>query len=149
MYTQFPHFSIIVSNFSGLFPSQPLGRSIDEVNSTNCEMVGCSPNVRKERVGRRLRFVTTRDIQTGEELCITYGHVEGMGLDERRKHLREGWFFDCQCARCTAEEGVRYSRPMERSNECKTPRQDSCQSLPICVARESADVGWAEGQGCQ
>ncbi|KAI0091785.1 hypothetical protein BDY19DRAFT_932230 [Irpex rosettiformis] len=65
----------------------------------------CSPNVRKERDGRRLRFVTTRDVALGEEVCISYGHVEAMGLEQRRKELMDGWFFCCQCSQCMTEGG--------------------------------------------
>ncbi|KAH9933346.1 uncharacterized protein B0H18DRAFT_983168, partial [Fomitopsis serialis] len=63
----------------------------------------CLPNVAKVRRGRALEFVTTRAIEAGEELCISYGHVEGMALEERQRELREGWFFECRCGRCVAE----------------------------------------------
>jgi len=63
----------------------------------------CRPNVAKVRRGRALGFVTTRPIAAGEELCISYGHMEGMALEERQRELREGWFFDCRCGRCVAE----------------------------------------------
>ncbi|KIP05482.1 hypothetical protein PHLGIDRAFT_74236 [Phlebiopsis gigantea 11061_1 CR5-6] len=67
----------------------------------------CSPNVRREQIGRRFRFVTTKSVAAGEDLCISYGQfVAGVGLGERRKHLREGWFFECQCSRCMAEEAA-------------------------------------------
>ncbi|PCH44406.1 hypothetical protein WOLCODRAFT_144962 [Wolfiporia cocos MD-104 SS10] len=60
----------------------------------------CSPNVKKVRRGRALRFVTTEAIRAGEELCISYGHAEEMSVRERQKELREGWFFECRCSRC-------------------------------------------------
>ena len=63
----------------------------------------CSPNVRKERDGRRLRFLTTCSVSEGEELCISYGHVESMSWTERQQELLEGWYFKCRCSRCTAE----------------------------------------------
>ncbi|KAH9946515.1 SET domain-containing protein [Amylocystis lapponica] len=66
----------------------------------------CSPNVSKERNGRALRFLTMKTVGAGEELCISYGHVEGMGWRERRKELQEGWFFECRCSRCLAEIGA-------------------------------------------
>ena len=66
-------------------------------------LIDCSPNVRKERKGRILRFVTTEEVACGEELCISYGHVEGMSWDERQKELEEGWYFKCRCSRCVAE----------------------------------------------
>jgi len=66
----------------------------------------CFPNVRKDRSGRRLRFITTQDVDADEELCISYGHVEGMDLKQRRNELWEGWFFLCRCNRCLEEEAV-------------------------------------------
>ena len=51
-----------------------------------------------------MQFLTTRDVDVGEELCISYGHVEGMCLLARRKELEEGWFFLCKCSRCRTEE---------------------------------------------
>lgn len=71
----------------------------------------CSPNVNKERYGRGLAFVTTRSVRAGEELCISYGHAEGMGWRQRQKELREGWFFECSCGKCivdmsTVDEGT-------------------------------------------
>ena len=62
--------------------------------------------MRKEHDGRRLRFVTARDIAAGEELCISYGLMEALGLEQRKKELMGGWFFCCQCSRCVTEEGA-------------------------------------------
>ncbi|KAI0819634.1 SET domain-containing protein [Trametes gibbosa] len=63
----------------------------------------CAANVRKERDGRRLRFVTTCAVEAGEELCISYGHAENMDLAMRQKELLEGWYFECRCSRCISE----------------------------------------------
>ncbi|KAL6300037.1 hypothetical protein BKA93DRAFT_741387 [Sparassis latifolia] len=63
----------------------------------------CMPNVKKERNGRVLRFITTRNVDADEELCISYGHVEQMDWRERRKELQEGWFFQCRCSRCVTD----------------------------------------------
>ncbi|KAH9888903.1 SET domain-containing protein [Cubamyces lactineus] len=63
----------------------------------------CAPNVQKEREGRTLRFLTMCGVEAGEELCISYGHVESMDLQTRRQELLEGWYFECRCSRCTAE----------------------------------------------
>ena len=48
--------------------------------------------------------MTTRAVESAEELCISYGQVESMSLAERRKELKDGWFFECKCSRCVAEE---------------------------------------------
>ncbi|KAI1796567.1 hypothetical protein LXA43DRAFT_986109 [Ganoderma leucocontextum] len=63
----------------------------------------CSPNVRKVRDGRTLRFLTACAVEKNEELCISYGHVEGMDWSVRQKELLEGWYFSCRCSRCRCE----------------------------------------------
>ncbi|KAI0372787.1 SET domain-containing protein [Pilatotrama ljubarskyi] len=65
----------------------------------------CAPNVGKERDGRALRLLTTRAVEAGEELCISYGHVDEMDWKTRRQELLEGWYFECRCSRCTREAG--------------------------------------------
>ncbi|KAJ7705600.1 hypothetical protein B0H17DRAFT_1038392 [Mycena rosella] len=62
----------------------------------------CAPNVRKERAGRALLFYTTRDVDLGEELCISYIDITDTVAD-RRKELSLNWYFDCVCQRCKRE----------------------------------------------
>ena len=50
-----------------------------------------------------MRFVTTKEIEVGEEVCISYGHVDAMSRVERQKELLEGWYFECRCSRYVAE----------------------------------------------
>ncbi|KIJ63604.1 hypothetical protein HYDPIDRAFT_113081 [Hydnomerulius pinastri MD-312] len=62
----------------------------------------CTPNLRKTRQGRVLHFETTRKIQAGEELCISYIDTDSP-VDKRRRELEESWFFTCACLRCAKE----------------------------------------------
>jgi hypothetical protein len=62
----------------------------------------CEPNVLKLRQGRIISFVTSRDIQEGEELCISYGDTN-REVEERRKMLKDWWGFNCDCIRCKRE----------------------------------------------
>ena len=62
----------------------------------------CDSNVEKVRDGRSISFVTSRSIEEGEELCITYGFTERDVL-ERRRNLQEWWGFTCVCPRCLRE----------------------------------------------
>jgi hypothetical protein len=71
-------------------------------------IAGCTPNVRKIRVGRAMKFYAMRDIQYGEELCISYVTLED-GVEERRRTLQENWYFHCECNRCHAESSVSVS----------------------------------------
>lgn len=67
----------------------------------------CSPNIRKVRVGREWTFTTDRDVQEGEELCITYigGEEKELGVAARREELEKAWKFTCGCKRCRDEAG--------------------------------------------
>lgn len=62
----------------------------------------CAPNVRKRREGREWVFWAARDVECGEELCISYlgGDEGGMEAGARIGQLREWWGFDCECGRC-------------------------------------------------
>jgi len=62
----------------------------------------CEPNVAKVREGRTVLFVTSREVQAEEELCISYGHTERR-IEERRQVLRDWWGFVCSCPRCRRE----------------------------------------------
>lgn len=65
----------------------------------------CRPNLAKVRVERRWVFTAHRDIDVGEECCITYlgGEEKDMDVEERRARLREHWGFVCMCVRCCEE----------------------------------------------
>ena len=41
-----------------------------------------------------------RDIQAGEEICVTYFHANFMTSTVRQKHTLMGWGFKCQCEAC-------------------------------------------------
>lgn len=64
----------------------------------------CTPTVRKQQHGRSLHFVTTRDVEEGEELCINYIDVSmNNGVASRNAELSKEWFFECGCKRCRRE----------------------------------------------
>jgi hypothetical protein len=68
-------------------------------------VVGCAPNVRKERIGRSLNFYTVKDVQMGEELCISYISTDDR-REERRQRLSERWYFVCNCVKCESEDAM-------------------------------------------
>lgn len=65
----------------------------------NCR--DCSPTVYKKHRGRAIEYYALRDVNVGEELCISYVDTE-QGAENRREALRE-WFFDCGCMKCARE----------------------------------------------
>lgn len=58
----------------------------------------CSPTLRKKRNGRVMEYYTLRDVDKGEELCISYVD-NNEDVVKRKAALRE-WFFDCICGKC-------------------------------------------------
>lgn len=60
----------------------------------------CEHNVKKVRAGRAMNFVTSRDIQKGEELYISYGMFEDCDVQERQSTLLQQWHFKCACPKC-------------------------------------------------
>lgn len=60
---------------------------------------------RHESASCAVTLFTTREVGTGEELCISYIGQGGneMGVRERRRKLM-GWFgMDCGCGKCVRE----------------------------------------------
>jgi len=105
--TIYPFLSRHLSNSFGIWelPISPDSENLGSAMYPSASYFNhsCDPNVEKVREGRVVRFVTSRDVQEGEELCISYGHTE-RELEERRKVLKEWWGFDCDCSRCTREQ---------------------------------------------
>jgi hypothetical protein len=66
----------------------------------------CSPNLQKRRIGRFYTFTTCREVEEGEELCISYlgGAERELDTRSRQGRLKDGWFFDCSCTRCREHE---------------------------------------------
>ncbi|KAG6831021.1 hypothetical protein H0H92_013209 [Tricholoma furcatifolium] len=62
----------------------------------------CAPNVRKDRIKKKLCFFTTRDVDVGEELCINYIDIKDE-VTSRRQELLRNWYFECACKRCHEE----------------------------------------------
>lgn len=62
----------------------------------------CGPNVEKTRDGRIWHFRTGRDVEKGEELCITYlsGEERKLSRGKRMLTLKKNWGFECGCERC-------------------------------------------------
>jgi hypothetical protein len=64
----------------------------------------CAPNAEKRRSGRVWEFRAARDIEAGEQLCITYlsGEERKLSREKRMLTLRKNWGFECGCERCAA-----------------------------------------------
>lgn len=63
----------------------------------------CDPNVDKIRNNRKMHFILNRNVEPGTQLCIAYNCDLGLPVNERRKTMRNNWFFDCMCDRCSSE----------------------------------------------
>lgn len=73
----------------------------------------CTPNILKRRIGSSWEFQTARDVQPGEECCITYlgGDEKDLTVAERKSRLREVWGFECVCERCQRESAGSQAEP--------------------------------------
>ena len=59
----------------------------------------CAPNVSWFNVGKEMVVRTTEDVKDFSDLRMAYLKEDGK-THERRKHLKEKYFFDCKCVRC-------------------------------------------------
>eukprot|EP00833_Pecoramyces_ruminatium_P018438 jgi/Orpsp1_1/1192470/evm.model.d7180000093595.1 len=65
----------------------------------------CMPNATLYYHGNRQILRAMRDIQQGEEICITYTDVMNSRKD-RKKLLLEKYKFECHCERCIDDHGI-------------------------------------------
>ncbi|KAK4508068.1 hypothetical protein PRZ48_001805 [Zasmidium cellare] len=65
----------------------------------------CSPNLRKQRIGRQWQFTAGQDISLGDQCCISYlgGDERDLSFSDRQRRLKDTWGFDCSCERCANE----------------------------------------------
>jgi hypothetical protein len=64
----------------------------------------CRPNVALTQKGSQLTMKATRDIQPGEELCVSYLDWRSLKLPvNKREEKLVDWFPRCLCARCGEE----------------------------------------------
>lgn len=55
----------------------------------------------------RMVFTASREINKGEECCISYFDLtQYTDLATRRQHLKNSFRFTCKCERCVSEEPV-------------------------------------------
>ncbi|CDK26674.1 unnamed protein product [Kuraishia capsulata CBS 1993] len=78
----------------------------------------CAPNVRIESEKGAIRAYAIRDIVKDEELTVSYVNPSH-GVIHRRRELREGYGFICNCAKCEAELKLQERR---RSNSRSNSR---------------------------
>lgn len=63
----------------------------------------CAPNARVIHLdSAHARLVAARRIEEDEEVSITYVNPE-LSYEERQKHLRQQYGFECQCSKCVEE----------------------------------------------
>jgi len=93
----------------------------------------CSPNASNVMIqSQQVALEAKLDIKKGEEITIAYTSVV-QGRVKRRKKLREKWFFDCCCPRC--------SDPTEFGSHVSTLKCDneSCSGLVLPKSPEGED----------
>ncbi|KAL6062168.1 SET domain-containing protein [Balamuthia mandrillaris] len=81
--------------------------STDEMNTVGVGLYpqaalinhSCQPNCVSLFVGASFHLRSIVDINEGDEITLNYVHI-GDPTEQRRKALRETFFFECQCTRC-------------------------------------------------
>ena len=71
----------------------------------------CTPNVEKRRRGRKMEFITKRDVRRGEELLIDYLGDREYDSQSRRSTIKEYWGFECDCPTCTSSQNTTTNPP--------------------------------------
>eukprot|EP00092_Neocalanus_flemingeri_P045750 GFUD01051271.1.p1 GENE.GFUD01051271.1~~GFUD01051271.1.p1 ORF type:complete len:551 (-),score=122.42 GFUD01051271.1:56-1708(-) len=82
--------SFLTSGYRGLFP---LASLVSHQCVQNCRMVWNTEAPYDNKV------VAAQDLKAGEEIASSYLRPSMCSL-VRRKTLKEGWYFDCECSRC-------------------------------------------------
>lgn len=69
----------------------------------------CRPNVVRVAEGRRMHFITSRNVEAGEELCVSYVPPRA---EQKRETLQKDYGFVCKCGHCDDDE------PSDACDEC-------------------------------
>lgn len=96
----------------------------------------CEPaNIVRVRVGRKLFFVSTRAVEQGEELCITYiNSARHKQATERQALLFELYGFHCSCGVCVGSAALP-ARQCARCGCCEFVGNSCC----VCDAQQIAE----------
>ena len=113
--TAYPFLSRHLSNSFGIW-ELPISSDSENLGSAMYPSASyfnhsCDPNINKIRQGRSILFVTSRDVEAEEELCISYGHTE-RDVEGRRQVLRDWWGFICNCPRCGHTSNLNFPRSL-------------------------------------
>mmetsp|Transcript_31844 Transcript_31844/g.77187 ORF Transcript_31844/g.77187 Transcript_31844/m.77187 type:complete len:516 (-) Transcript_31844:86-1633(-) len=103
-----------ITDFSRPLGNQSLGRAIFLEHSFynhSCvpnAYLSCNvPTIPDESVSSLTAEVhLLESVKEGDEITISYIPMSGLSNQERRKTLKEGYGFDCNCSACTASEPV-------------------------------------------
>ena len=69
-----------------------------------------------------------RDIQMGEEICVTYFQAQFMTSTMRQRRTMMGWGFKCQCEACECP-GIQEVRDLVRSVDDGTMTDDDMKAM--------------------
>lgn len=63
----------------------------------------CASNIEKKRVGRSMEYISSTNIEKGQQLFISYGMFNDMKVSERQSLYLRQWHFKCECIKCLDE----------------------------------------------
>jgi len=148
--------------FNGNFCEGDLGYDVGEVLFDVVSRINhsCTPNLEFDLNWAEqyetvvIRVSAIREIEAGEEVCISYLPVRlKLAVHERLHQLRTHWLFDCDCALCNAEvSALGATKPAtvtpQQPEKAATsaPQQGAMEELPGHAASNSDSD--AEGGVC-
>ncbi|AQZ10686.1 SET6 (YPL165C) [Zygosaccharomyces parabailii] len=102
---------IMGTEYGNAFGIWQAGESIDDREYLGYRLIpqasffnhSCDPNIDKIANGRKMSFILNRDVQPGTQLCIAYNCNLKLPVADRRHVMKENWFFDCLCEKCSSE----------------------------------------------
>lgn len=109
-----------------------------------CRLINhsCDPNSRITRFenGDTLVLYAVKDIEEGEEITFSYGgSYKWQILSERKKMLRQSYFFDCTCSACM--KGLQPINSALKCNTCAGPVvSDGTMICLTCGQKDHIDV---------
>src|SRR5690606_28860596 len=76
----------------------------------------CAPNALLHVNGAKASVLALKVVHPGDEITVCYVDPD-LPVEHRRKELKERWFFDCMCERCTLELQGRKWKGKARATE--------------------------------
>lgn len=109
-------FQLLINTFTITPPtsSEELGLAFDPKLALMNH--SCAPSALLQVNGAEATVIALKDIHPGDEITVCYVDPD-LNVEQRRKELKERWFFECDCKRCELELQGRKWKGKARATE--------------------------------